>query len=318
MEKLLGLLHRVFVRDPESFLALRLSYDGQMNWEVKDGGLITAVSGGSGSPLSISLSGHSIASLAAYIAAQPGYSTPYVDVDNSSRSALILINSSGVQGASNGDHVYGFSSLLWVIIGAWAEALNDVKIALVSMVDQLNVTLAAGDWLNEWGWRFSNERIDGETDVEYSARLVAEVLQVRTTNKALEQVIFDATGIVVDVVDIDWRDGPSNNLAMLGITTIAPGTFPTGGYPYWGSPVNDNPLVCAFAIILHLLSINDVDPVVIAQIKRIVDSHRAAGTVGLYFGPSGTLLHTNTSIEVTNSLGYVCGPSTGQYVQINV
>lgn len=91
-DKLLGFLNRVFSKDPESFLAFRLRYDGQMTWTVLDGIFTTTVSGGTGVALSVSLASHTLGSLATFLSSQPGYSVPYADSTVASRSAWVLID----------------------------------------------------------------------------------------------------------------------------------------------------------------------------------------------------------------------------------
>ena len=53
-------------------------------------------------------------------------------------SAVVLVEGSGDQGQSNGDHITGFTSLLWVLLSGYADevlgAREQVRQALLQMV----------------------------------------------------------------------------------------------------------------------------------------------------------------------------------------
>ena len=88
---LLGYLQRPFNRDAGERLALRFQYAGGGNWQVTDGILTTTTPGGVGN-LTIDLSQYTLAGLADYLAAQPGYSVPFEDPTFGSLSALSIID----------------------------------------------------------------------------------------------------------------------------------------------------------------------------------------------------------------------------------
>lgn len=203
--KLVRYLHRVFEREPMRVLALRLNYTGAMTWTVADGVLTTSVSGVN---LNVPLASHTIASLATYLAAQPGYSVPYSNADYAARSAMAVLDATNTISVSNGDHLYLYESLLWVYLDAVSLALTQAKLSIATMVQQMDARTAVGEWLDEWGSYFGIRRITSEGDPTYSTRMVGELFSVRSNNRALETVIKNQAGLVVSVTDVDWWPRP--------------------------------------------------------------------------------------------------------------
>lgn len=342
--KLLGLLNRVFDRDPKRFLALRIQYDGQMTWRVADEVLTTSVAGGTGQNLTIALASYTLDGLGAHIRAQPGYVVPFADAGP--RSATILIDASGDQAESNGDHLYAYTSVLWAYVEAVAVELRTAALAIVEMLKQMVIWTASGDWLVEWGTRLAVPAIEGEGEPAYRARILEEVLRTKCNNRSLENIVWRASGLSVDVVDIDYRGGDTllwtnvsgrviNSPAWVcgpqftaespqrewlkktfGIVQFAPGFYPFGGYPYYGKVADNRALVAAFAIVVHA-DLSDIDPVALETLRRVIDKFRAAGTIGIYYGVLAQLIHTNVFVERVNLAGFLAGPESGQYTEIS-
>jgi hypothetical protein len=187
---LIGYLNRVFKKDPEQVLALRLNYDGAMTWTVADGVLTTSVTGGSGTPLQVNLSNYTISSLCAYLAQQQGYTVPYQDTSSlASRSAMVLLDGSGDQGASNGDHIYGYTSVLWTYMDAIANELTLIGLAIQEGLLQMAASTAEGEWVDFHGDYYNVQRNQGELDAAYAARIVAEVVRARGNNVSIAEAI---------------------------------------------------------------------------------------------------------------------------------
>ena len=202
-EKLLGYLNRVFDKGPDSVLALRLHYDGAMTWRVSAGVLTTAVTGGTGGPLTVALSGFSMSGLAAYLAAQPGYSVPFtVTGDMASRSALALIEASGNQAQSNGDHLLAFQSVLWAYMNAQSGELSTAQVAISEALLQIAALTASDTWVDEHGSYYGVARTSGEADVAYVARIVSEIKRSRGNGVAISEAVkLGATATYVTVSD---------------------------------------------------------------------------------------------------------------------
>lgn len=379
--RMLSRLNRVFDREEHRFLALRLNYDGQMTWTVKDEILTTSVVGGSGKNLSITLSCFTLRDLAAYLATQPGYTVPFVDLSRGSVNCLALLDGVSSLNQSNGDHLYAYESIVWSYLSGLSEVLRRARTNIAEMLKQMVLWTAEGEWISEWGEWFAVPRFRGEADASYRFRILEEVLRIKSNNRALEEIVERVTGLSVSVIDIDWRgddnllftnrinrtlnkradltfanilwdggltvwDGGStvwNDMIvtadaknswvagpeffssgqerlteLFGLIKFAPGAFPFGGAPLYGDPANNNPLVAAFAVVIHADNVGGIDPLVLLALKTVIDRYRAAGTIAVFFGIRATLLRTNMPAEILNSADYLSGPRSGRYTQITI
>ena len=194
-DKLLGYLNRVFSKDPESFLAIRLRYAGVMSWSISDGMLTTTVIGGIGSNLSIALPGMTISSLVTYLALQPGYSLAYsVGIQYSGLSAMSLIDGGNSQDAINGDHLTAYTSLLWSYIEANAIELTTARTAISEMLKQMSLQTASDTYLDDLGNYYGIPRLLGEADSVYANRIIVVILRPKGNNVAIEMAISYMTG----------------------------------------------------------------------------------------------------------------------------
>jgi hypothetical protein len=209
--KLLSALNRVFSRDPLKFLALRLSYEGTMSWRVEDAVLHTTVDGGVGSALEVDLSDYTVASLALFLHAQPGYDVLYVDgTDAAQLSARVLLDGGSDITASNGDHLYGYTSVLFAFFESLAGELDALRLSIGEALKQLSTRTASDAWLDELGGYYGIPRIAGEPDESYGPRIIAEVLRPRGNNVALEMAIKTFTGQDATVTDVEFTAGGTN------------------------------------------------------------------------------------------------------------
>ncbi len=318
-QKLINSLNRVFNKAPNETLALRFAYAGEMNWQVLNDRLTINVSGGGSASLNINLNDYTLTELSDFMRLQPGYSVTFFNAELADLNATILLDSVGVQGTEKGDQLYAHQSLLWVWFDALASELNKAQQAITQLTSELVIGTASHDWLGEWGKQYAVDPIVGETDSAYAIRIISEVIELKSNNRVLEKAIEDQTGIQVSVVDMDWWYQPQLMLDLGFIPgELAPGSSPAGGYPYWGNPANNQPVVCSFAVILGIVDISSLDQVTIVTIKNIVSRYKAAGTHGRYYGPSGTLLNTNTLGENTNDLVVLSGPLLRTYREITL
>ena len=194
--KLVGYLNRVFERGAVPVLALRLRYTGgSMVWTVDDGVLRTQVVGGPGASLQVNLSAFTVSSLAAYLASQPGYSVPFVDSAGvGSLNARVLIDGTGTQDTSNGDHLQAYTSLLWAWLEPLARELQDAAAQIDEAVKQMVPQTASGEWLDELGRYYAVDRIGGEPDGLYAPRIIAEVLRPRGNGVAIAMAVDTVAG----------------------------------------------------------------------------------------------------------------------------
>ena len=206
--KLLSFLNRVFDKNPQRFLALRLSYDGQMTWSVRDAVLTTHVVGGSGEALVVNLRQYRLAELMNFLGSQDGYSVLYsAPPDLAGLSARTLLDGDGDIGKSNGDHLYAYTSPLWVYLEAMASELDAARLQITEMLRQMVTKTAEGEWLDEIGIYYGVPRMPGEADRPYGDRIIAEVLRPRSNNVAMEMAIKEFTGQTATVTDVVLFDG---------------------------------------------------------------------------------------------------------------
>jgi hypothetical protein len=206
-QKLLGFLNRVFNKDPDPFLALRLRHtSGHMTWRVKDAVLTTLVPGETG--LLVNLLDYTISELVDHLAAQPGYVVEYADTsDLALLSARALIDAAGDIEMSNGDHLMGYRSPLWAYLEAAASELTAAAEQIKQMLRQMSTKTASGEWLDEIGGYYGVPRLSNEADSAYGPRIITETLRPRGNNVAIANAIKEFTGQTATVTDVVLYSG---------------------------------------------------------------------------------------------------------------
>ena len=199
--KLVRFLNRVFTQDPSPFLGLRIQYAGGMQWNVNDETLTLTVQGGVGASQVIDLTAYTLAGLSGYVAGLPGYSVLNLDSTRSGLSARVLLDGSGDQSTSNGDHLYAYTSPLWAYMDAVGQQLHVAKLQVANLPAEMSLTTGDGAWLDEIGGYYGVPRISGELDPVYGARIIAQVVAPKGNNIAIAQAILAATGQVAVVTD---------------------------------------------------------------------------------------------------------------------
>lgn len=235
-QKLIGYLNRVFDKGPGQVLALRLRYDGTaMTWRIADGVLTTTVSGGTGAALSVPLAEYSVAELCAFLAAQPGYSVPYQDLSTfTGLSSLVLLDGEGNQAKSNGDHLNGYTSVLWAYMDSVASELTLLNASISEAIKQMSAKTAEGEWVDEHGSYYNIKRDNGEVDVAYVARMISELVRARGNNISIADAIERAIG------GSDWAW--VRVLDYLSTTTAGDGTKSYGLFDVYAEVDVDGPL----------------------------------------------------------------------------
>jgi hypothetical protein len=194
----------VFEKDPAQFLAFRVTSDsGALTWTVANKTLLLAPVGGTAAPLTLDLTLFTIAALAQFLGFQRGYKVPYKDTSSLSQlSALVLIDGSGNVALSNGDHLYGYTSLLWAYINAASSELGLAQTQIANMLLQMSTKTASNEYLDLLGSYYASPRATGETDAIYAPAIIASVLLPSSNNVgmqlALQYRFPGTTAVVVD------------------------------------------------------------------------------------------------------------------------
>jgi hypothetical protein len=203
-QTLLGYLNRVFNKDPGQFLAFRMQYSGGgMSWQVADGFLtVTVPPGGVGQSFTVDLSTQTLQSLITLISGEPGFTVPFSDPTRQQLSALVLLDGSNSQAASNGDHLYAYTSLLWAFFEACSNELELAETQIDQLPQQMSIPTADDFWLDFIGNLYGIQRgtivVNGVSTREpspiYGPRIIQEVLAPRGNNIAIQMAIQSGTG----------------------------------------------------------------------------------------------------------------------------
>lgn len=279
-QRLLKLLNRVFDKDAHAYLAFRVRYVGGMTWTVADGVMSFVLTGGPSTDFSVDLGSHTVQSLVGFLAGKAGFEVTALDASRQALSARVLMDGSGDQDASNGDHLYGFTSLLWAYLDAVAGELKIAQDTVSAAPKMMNVAEGEGGWLDEIGSYYKVERKAGEPDDIYGPRIIAEATRPKSNNVAMENAIEVLTGTEVRVTD-------ATNFS--GAPPIYDGSISHNGIYFYSS--SDEPLYGLFDVSYEIDLINDASFVdIAAAVIGVVEVIRAAGTQMRPFTFRGYLL----------------------------
>ncbi|EEO27636.2 hypothetical protein OFAG_00789 [Oxalobacter formigenes HOxBLS] len=202
--KLLSHLHRVYDKDPHAVLALRIRHPSILVWSVSSRELSLSLKSGKALGV-IPLSGLRLSDLARKLN-ELGCTVEYLNPTLQDRLADALLEGSGREDTSNGDHLYCYDSLLWALVDAVAFELDDVKSnGVVEALKQAYLHSADGFWVDFWGGFFGVYRISGETDESYLLRILAETCRIRCNSTAIRLTIKELTGIDVYIHEM-WEE----------------------------------------------------------------------------------------------------------------
>ena len=268
-QKLLGYLNRVFDKDPDRFVALRIRYDGGLAWTVSDGVLTLESTGGLAPGIRTwDLEAYSLRQLAYDVAAIDGFTIAHLDAERAGLSSLVLLDGTGDQAESNGDALHGYSSLLWAIVEAWARQLQVVRDQAAQAVRQLTTKTAEGAWLDELASYYGMARMAGEVDGLFGPRIIAEAIRPLANNIAIERAIADYTGQPVEVVDVT---------VYLGVFPVYDGTIDHDGLYNYATVGLPNYGLFDVTVAYDLIAGGDIDTF-LTTVQAIVGRLRAAGT----------------------------------------
>lgn len=199
-QALLGHLHGVFSPDPEAVLALRVRHPESASWTL-EGDILTLQAGDA--PSVWDLNAYSLGTLAAALTAA-GFEVVYLNPAISHLSALTLLEGSGDQGDSNGDHLTIYTAPLAVLLAALGQALGEGQAAIAAALAQMILPNATHEWADLFGEIFGIPRQGAVQDSPYVdlARFITRYNPIGTTghewtlNAAWEQFFSNLLGVV--------------------------------------------------------------------------------------------------------------------------
>jgi len=160
---LLGHLHSIFDPDPAPLLALRVRHPQGARWSI-EGDILTLHAGHQ--PSVWDLNDYSLGSLAAALQ-DAGFEVAYLYPAISHISALTLLEGSGDQEQSNGDHLNIFTAPLVVMLAALGQALGEGRAAIAAALAQLILPNATNEWADLFGEIFGIPRRGTVADSPY-------------------------------------------------------------------------------------------------------------------------------------------------------
>ena len=218
LNRLIDYFHnRVFDKDPHGVLAMRVQHTDGCAWTVADG-VLTVMAAGVRHVYALQTL--TLAQLAARLRAD-GFTVVNANRDIEHLTAFTLIEGSGIQGQTNGDHLTAYTSLLWVLQNAYAPELRHAKYQIGEALRQMVLPQSEQEWLDLWGTLYgvsrpqagdtgiptgSNPRPDGSaSDDEYSQYIPEEIFRLRVNPLAIESTIKRKTGHDVHIYE-PWKD----------------------------------------------------------------------------------------------------------------
>lgn len=153
---------------------------------------------------SILLDGYTVDELISAIEAM-GY-TATIDVTAEakgfgSRKASILmgvINMPIVAGAT----LTGFTSNLWQLLYPISRLLEALDADTDNAIQQMYATATSGKWADYWATYFNLRRLPGESDLALRKRVFVAIMNMKTNNIALKEIIQYVIGGYADVTDV--------------------------------------------------------------------------------------------------------------------
>ena len=218
LNRLIDYFHdRVFDKDPHGVLAMRVQHTDGCAWTVADG-VLTVMAAGVRHVYALQTL--TLGQLAARLRAD-GFTVVNANRDIEHLTAFTLIEGSGIQGQTNGDHLTAYTSLLWVLQNAYAPELRHAKYQIGEALRQMVLPQSEQEWLDLWGTLYgvsrpqagetgiptgSNPRPDGSaSDDEYSQYIPEEIFRLRVNPLAIESTIKRKTGHDVHIYE-PWKD----------------------------------------------------------------------------------------------------------------
>lgn len=202
LQRLLRYPHAaVFDKAPAAQLAFRLTHPDGAVWRVA-GEILTVTAGQL--VRSYALRPLTFSALIAALEAD-GFAVANLQSALASRSAAMLAEGEGDERQSNGDHLYTFTSLLWVMLSGYAVELSDAQGNLQQALRQMVLGQAEDIWLDLWGALYDQQRIAGESDALYAPRIQREAFRLRVNAFAIEKAVLDATGYEITIEE-PWKN----------------------------------------------------------------------------------------------------------------
>lgn len=229
LQKLIGHLPRYFDAEPAQQLTLRVSHPHGFAWSIADR-ILTAKTEADTSIGVYALDSMTITELADALTADGCLVTEFAEVGH--LQADVLIDGSGRESESNGDHLYCYTSMLWSVLDAYSVVVDQSAADVVEALKEAYLHSSRGEWLDLWGdyfgvprvsrlrlapftwsasetWTSGNKKwglgLEPLTDEFYSPMVVKETIRPRSNAYAIERAVFELSGMKCRLRE-PWRD----------------------------------------------------------------------------------------------------------------
>lgn len=222
LAQLLRNLPGFFNRNPQAEPVLRVRHAAGLYWTINDADTLT-LTVPEQPDLRLDLRWFTVAELADHLR-DSGFVVPWQNPDFAERRASVLLPGTGDQDRSNGDHLYGFRSILWAHLKAIAAELTDADAALAALLRQLILPEARERWADFWGTYFGLARRSGELDATYTQRILAEFYRARNNPVAMRRNVERDVGADITLFE-PWRRMMTLSRDPLSGTAHLPGRY---------------------------------------------------------------------------------------------
>jgi hypothetical protein len=307
IKRLLGRLHQVFDKNPYGTPVIDLMAPASPSTASVDSGILTLREAGSSTQTHY-LANKTIEELVAEINGSGVFTAV---LRNSSFAGYLAIGLLEAAIQDSGFPLQYPTNLLYSELQTCALALTDEVAQRENAEKQLYANTAEGSWLDYWLSYFAIARIEGENDLSFITRGIAELFAPKVNNKALMQIISKATGYYVDVRDMGssvTKRGFRCNDSLSRLNAA--------GQKLTNVSSLEN-LQGIIGVYLYNGSINNLLANEKAAIVGIVNKYKASGKAVKYFAPI-FVLKCNVPNNRLNSRDFVVGPGNKGWLEVIV
>jgi hypothetical protein len=139
--------------------------------------------------------------LTALVAALPaGLGATLLDAEWATVYAHCLVPNEGLQAIPNTIITLdAYTSILWRLVRPLAQEIADTEVELFDLLEQANLRLADGAWLDTWGLVWDVRRLGGELDTDYRTRMLNSITRPRVSHPSLQSLLTAAFGVKTSV-----------------------------------------------------------------------------------------------------------------------
>jgi hypothetical protein len=209
LERLLhgGALTRNWRKDPLPVPAIVVTYAGagSATLELRDDGMLVIQGVDGADSFQVDTLPATLAGVAGAFLVHAGYGAVLSNAATSQLSAAVLIGEPSRPITAQGITVSRFTNPNWRLFQAIAKRLDLTEPDLDAAIDQLNLLKAAGYFADFWGTLTGTLRNPGETDDDFVARQLHELIRPRSNNQSLATLLEedDPGSTVQEVTDLE-------------------------------------------------------------------------------------------------------------------